>query len=190
MTEEPRGMRADARRNRARVLVAAETVLAREGLGATMRTVAGEAGVGLGTVYRHFPTQAELYRAVITERARRLAERAGPLLTAEDPGEAFFGFLTAVVDDAARNKAMADFLTGAGVDVKEGMEDTSRAMREAVEALMTRAQRAGAVRADLCMPELLALLGALCAAAERGPWAGDLPGRVLGLVYDGCRPRP
>ncbi|MFF8379334.1 TetR/AcrR family transcriptional regulator [Streptomyces sp. NPDC015661] len=191
MNAEDRPMRADARRNRVRVLRAAETVLAREGLGASMRSIAQEAGVGLGTIYRNFPTQEALYEAIIVERVQRLIDHAATLREAvdADAGDAFFGFFTEIVANSTRQRALADVLVEAGIDIKAGMSETGKAMREAVEALLARAQRAGAVREDLRMPELLALLSATCMAAERNQWDDALRARALGLLFDGFRPQ-
>jgi len=86
MTEEAKPLRADARRNRARVLEAAEAVLARDGSAASIRAVAQQAGVGLGTIYRHFPTREALYEAILVDRLQRLAERSAALRKAEDAG--------------------------------------------------------------------------------------------------------
>ncbi|MBP2702518.1 TetR/AcrR family transcriptional regulator [Microbispora sp. RL4-1S] len=181
-------MRADARHNRARVLEAAEVVLARDGLSASIRAIARHAGVGLGTIYRHFPTQEALYQAVIIERAQRLVAEADALTVADDPGRAFFEFFTRIVENSTRNKTLADILTRAGLDPKAGTADISRDMRDAVERLLVRAQEAGAVREDLRMPELLALLGAACMAAERNQWDDELRTRTLTIVFDGLRP--
>jgi AcrR family transcriptional regulator len=181
-------MRADARRNRVRVLEAAEEVLAREGLSASMRTIAERAGVGLGTIYRHFPTQEALYQAIIVERMQRLLDSVNPLLTAADPGVSFFEFFARIVESAAQKKALADALADAGIDPKAGMADISRDMRHAIEALLSRAQRAGAVRQDLAMPELLALLAAASLAAERNQWSEELRDRTLSIMFDGLRP--
>ncbi|MFJ3791474.1 TetR/AcrR family transcriptional regulator [Kitasatospora sp. NPDC090091] len=188
MTEEAKPLRADARRNRARVLEAAEAVLARDGGAASVRAVAQQAGVGLGTIYRHFPTREALYEAILVDRLQRLAERSAALREAEDAGAAFFGFFTEIVDNASRMKAMADVLADAGIDVKAGMSEAGSVVRSAVEALLIRAQQAGAVREDLRLPELLALLGAACMAAERNQWEPGLRDRTLGVVFDGCRP--
>jgi len=172
-------MRADAERNRARVLAAAEEVLAAEGLGASMRTVAERAGVGLGTIYRHFPTQEVLYQAIVAERLRRLVESAAEL--------SFFDFFTAVVDTAARKKALADAIADAGLDPKAGLAGISGEMRAAIAALLLRAQQQGVVRPDVGMPELLALLAAASLAAERNQWEDDLRDRTLGVIFDGLR---
>jgi AcrR family transcriptional regulator len=181
-------LRADARRNRARVLEAAETVLARDGLSASMRAVAEQAGVGLGTIYRHFPTQEALYQAIIIDRMHRLVGEAATLAAADDAGAAFFGYFDRVVETSTQKKALADVLADAGIDPKDGMSHLAGDMRNAVEALLTRAQRAGAVRQDLHMPELMALLAATCMAAERYQWSPELRTRTLAFVFDGLRP--
>ena len=181
-------MRADAQRNHRRVLEAAEEVLAREGLSASMRSIALRAGVGLGTIYRHFPTQEALYQAIIVDRMQRLVEQAGPLLEAADPGPAFFEFFTRIVRSSAEKKTLADALSEAGIDPKSGLADIGREMRQAIEALLHRAQGAGAVRADLRMPELLAILGAASLAAERNRWSDELRDRALAIIFDGMRP--
>ncbi len=189
MSEEAKPLRADARRNRARVLEAAEAVLARDGVAASMRAVAQQAGVGLGTIYRHFPTRETLYEAILVARMERLVEHVPSLREAEDAGAAFFGFFTDIVDNATRMRAVADVLSDAGVDVKAGMSTVGIAVRAAVETLLVRAQEQGAVREDLRIPEALALLGAVCMAAERNQWEPELRDRALGVVFDGCRPR-
>jgi AcrR family transcriptional regulator len=190
MSGENGPTRADAQRNRQRVLKAAETVLAREGLGASMRAVAAEAGVGLGTIYRHFPTQEALYQAIIVARTERLVAEAGELAAKHGPGKAFFEFFTRIVDSSMRKKALADMVTSAGLDPKAGMADIGRDMRAAVESLLTRAQESGEVRADVRMAELLALLAATCLGAERQQWSPRLRNRTLSLVFDGLRTRP
>lgn len=188
MAGEARPLRADAQRNRARVLEAAEVVLARDGLSAPMRTIAQHAGVGLGTIYRHFPTQEALYQAVIIDRTQRLIAEADALSAADDPGAAFFEFFTSIVVNATQKKTLADVLAEAGIDPKAEMADISRNMRNAVERLLVRAQKAGAVRRDLHMPELLALLAATCLAAERNQWSDELRARTLAVLFDGLRP--
>ncbi|NUS56772.1 MAG: TetR/AcrR family transcriptional regulator [Streptomycetaceae bacterium] len=186
MAEEK--VRADARRNRQRVLDAAEAVLARDGLTASMRTVAAEAGVGLGTIYRHFPTQEALYQAIILTRTERLAAEAGELGNRLEPGPAFFAYFRRIVDSAAEKKALSDVVASAGLDPKEGLADVSRAMRDAIETLLVRAQRAKAVRDDVRMPDVLALLSAACLGAERQRWSPELTGRTLAFLFDGLRP--
>jgi len=184
---EPRPQRADAARNRERVLAAAEAVLARDGLSASMRAVAADAGVGLGTIYRNFPTQEALYQAIIVRRTRALVAEAAELAGAPDPGQAFFGYFTSVVEHAMRTKAIADLLARAGIDPKSGMAGVGDDMRHAVGALLARAQQAGAVRPDLHMPELMAILTAACLAAEHSQWDDELRAKTLAIMFDGMR---
>jgi AcrR family transcriptional regulator len=184
-----RPRRADAERNRERVLSSAEAVLARDGLSASMRAIAADAGVGLGTIYRNFPTQEALYQAIIIRRTKALIAEAAELAGAPDPGQAFFGYFTRVVEHATGTKAIADLLARAGIDPKSGMADAGRDMRHAVQTLLDRAQRAAAVRPDLRMPELMAILTAACMAAEHSQWDTALRTRALGIVFDGMRPQ-
>ncbi|MGI5487890.1 TetR/AcrR family transcriptional regulator [Microtetraspora malaysiensis] len=179
-------MRADAQRNRARVLEAAEEVLARDGLAASMRAVAELAGVGVGTIYRQFPTKEALYQAIVVDRTRRLAERAAELAEGGDPGRAFFTFFAMIVEHATTKKVFVDALSAAGVDPKAGSPD----LRGPIETLLVRAQRSGAVRPDVGMPELLALLSAACLAAQQQSWDPELRDRALGVVFDGLRTQP
>lgn len=177
-------MRADAQRNRARVLEAAEVVLARDGLGASMREIAEVAGVGVGTIYRQFPTKETLYQAIVLDRMRRLADRADELASAADPGVALFAYFTTIVEDSTVKKVLVDALVSAGIDAKAGVPD----IRGAIEVLLVRAQEAGAVRGDVGMAELLALLSATCLAAQHNNWDEGLRTRTLAVVFDGLRP--
>ncbi|MEU9844544.1 helix-turn-helix domain-containing protein, partial [Actinomadura sp. NPDC048032] len=100
-----RPLRADALRNRAKVLAAAEEVFAVQGTSASTEEVARKAGVGIGTVFRHFPTKESLLEAVLVALLKRLAAEARDLRAAADPGAAFFGFFTRVVSQAASSGA-------------------------------------------------------------------------------------
>ncbi|XVQ13700.1 TetR/AcrR family transcriptional regulator [Spirillospora sp. CA-255316] len=192
---DDRPLRSDARRNRARVIKAAEAVLARDGMSASLREIARQAGVGLATIYRQFPTKEALYEAIVHARVAALAEEGEALLAAAgagttDPGEAFFAFFTLIVENATHKKMLVDALTDSGVDVKAGMERLKGRMTGAIEALLIAAQRSGAVRADVGIPEVFALLTAASMAAERGQWDEAMRGRALAVMFDGFRPRP
>jgi AcrR family transcriptional regulator len=169
------------------VFAAAEEVLARDGLSASMRDIAARAGVGLGTIYRHFPTQEALYQAIIVDRTQRLVTEAEALALAEDAGAAFFGYFTRIVANAAEKKAMADVLADAGIDPKAGVAHLGSDMRRAISVLLGRAQAAGAVRADLVLAEVLALLSGACLAAERHQWSPSFRDRTLSILFDGLR---
>jgi AcrR family transcriptional regulator len=181
-------LRADARRNRARLLEAAEQVFADRGIGASTEEVARQAGVGIGTVFRHFPTKAELLEAVFVGRLTRLGERAAALSESEEPGPAFFTFVALVVDQAPAKNAFADALAAAGVNVQAVASGVSGEFARAMTVLLSNAQRAGVVRPDIGVGELKAVLVGASRAVEQG---GDDPAtraRILAVMLDGLRP--
>ncbi|HEX6493163.1 MAG TPA: TetR/AcrR family transcriptional regulator [Candidatus Dormibacteraeota bacterium] len=184
-----RPLRADARRNRERVLEAAESVLATEGVSVPIDEVARRAGVGVGTVYRQFPTKEALFEAIMLRRMERLVEEARSRATAEDPGAAFFGFLEHLVEEAARKRDLVDAIGGTTFDVGEkAASPIGQELTGAIAGLLERAQRAGAVRRDVGMPELFGLVAGTCMAADRGLPLACAPRRMLAIVFDGLRP--
>ncbi len=112
-----RPLRADARRNRARVLEMAQQVFAEEGLAVPIDEIARRAGVGVGTVYRHFPTKDALFQAIIVERLSGVGETARKLAQGPDAGRGFFAFFEHMVRDASLNKALFDALAASGKGV-------------------------------------------------------------------------
>jgi AcrR family transcriptional regulator len=188
-----RAQRADARSNRVRVLDAAEEVFGRGGESASTEEVARVAGVGIATVFRHFPTKAELLAAVLTRRFERLRERAELLASAADPGRAFFEFFTGIVDDAAGKIAIAEALADAGGDPDSAVAPIVTEAQRTLEILLERAQRAGAVRADVGLPELYALLIGASRVATFGGLDQRASAKALAVVFDGLagqRPDP
>ncbi|WP_238012935.1 helix-turn-helix domain-containing protein [Dactylosporangium sp. AC04546] len=173
-------IRSDAARNRAKVLEAAEAVLDEQGLSARMDEIARRAGVGVGTLYRHFATKEALYQAIVAARIDQLLEEADRLRAGADPAAAFFTFFTRIVDGAARQRTLTDALRGAGIDVKAHQTEQQAAMRRAIDDLLRAAQAAGAVREDVALPEILALLRGAGLAAETGTYP-------VGIVLDGLR---
>jgi AcrR family transcriptional regulator len=183
------GVRADARRNRERLLAEAERVFTEHGPGATTEEVASRAGVGIGTVFRHFPTKESLLEAVYLARLERVVGEADKLTRAEDPGPAFFAFLDCLVIESCAKRAFHDVLAASGVDVAAAAAPAKADLRQAGETLLARAQAAGAVRPDIGGDELMALMVGLARTAE---YTGDDPGlraRTLGVLLDGLRPR-
>ncbi|WP_430785503.1 TetR/AcrR family transcriptional regulator [Actinoplanes sp. G11-F43] len=171
MPDSSRPLRADAARNRLKVIEAAERVLAKDGAAASMRDIAGRAGVGLATVYRQFPTKESLFEAIVAERVARLLARAR--MDAEDPGAAFAEFVTFAVEESTGERALAE----AGHD----------ALWETVGTLLRRAQDAGRIRPDARVDEVFALITALCLTADRQQWDEELRTRTLAIVFDGLR---
>lgn len=119
---------------------------------------------------------------------RRLADEADSLSTADDPGAAFFAFFTRTVDQPATKIAFVDALAGAGVDVENAIWKVGQDLQQSIGRLLTRAQQAGAVRDDIGVTELTALLAGASRAAEFVGWDGDMRARTLAIVLDGLRP--
>ncbi len=182
--------RADARTNRSRILTVAEDVFGRAGESASTEEVARLAGVGIATVFRHFPTKAALLEAVLVGRFDRLSERAEALLDATDAGAAFFDFFSYLVGDAATKIAITEALVDAGGNGDGEAAQASNRLRRAVGALLRRAQQAGAVRDDAELPEVYALLVGTSRAAASADLDEDVRTRMLAIVFDGLAAQP
>ncbi|MGW2377234.1 MULTISPECIES: TetR/AcrR family transcriptional regulator [Kitasatospora] len=180
-------MRADARRNRARVLEAAQAAFATDGLLVPLDEIARRAGVGAGTVYRHFPTKEALFDAVILNRMEGLVRQARELAGAGRDDEALFEFITHVARESAAKKDLIDALAGAGIDVSANLAGINRDLRSAIEELLARGQRAGAVRSDVGIDALMALLRGIVLAGDRERDDKPLMERVLSVLCDGLR---
>jgi AcrR family transcriptional regulator len=177
--------RADARRNREKVLKAAQEAFAESGYGVPLDEIAARAGVGPGTVYRHFPAKEELFEAVVTARVRDLIDDARARSADPDPGQAFFGFLGRFRQEAAAKRDLPEAIAITGP-----LQDDLHA---AFAGLLRRAQQAGAVRPDITAPDILALLKGLLRTindAPPGPASQALADRLLTIVTDGLRPHP
>ncbi|MFC5816251.1 TetR/AcrR family transcriptional regulator [Nonomuraea harbinensis] len=179
-------LRADARRNRERILAAAEAVFAEHGASASTEEVAARAEVAIGTVFRHFPTKNDLLGATLKRLLDRLAEEAAVLSDEGDPATALFTFFAQVVEEAAARRTVAELLAGGGVDVRVGKP--LRRLEEPLATLLTRAQQAGTVREDVRLDEVMALLAGTTQAALLTGWTPDLRDRTLRIIFDGCRP--
>src|SRR5262249_29546006 len=125
------------------------------GAAASTEDVARLAGVGIATVFRHFPAKADLLDAVLVRRFGRLRERAEQLTSSDDPAGALFGLFTELVSDAPGKIALAEALA----EISDGTgqaEQASAELAQVVGVLLERAQQAGAVRADIALPEFYA----------------------------------
>jgi AcrR family transcriptional regulator len=186
---QPRPLRADAERNRLRVLEVAQHVFASEGLAVPIDEIARRAGLGVGTLYRHFPTKEALFEAIVIGRMENLVALARAAAKAADPGAAFFGFLSRMVDEGAAKKDFLAALASTGADLARIAEAKQR-MRRAVAVLVARAQRDGAVRADVSAGDVLTLvMGAVGAADRHGAGPAERK-RLLQVIFDGLLPRP
>lgn len=183
-------MRADAQRNRARLLEAADEVFATKGTSASTEEVARAAGVGVGTLFRHFPTKEALLEAVVVARMERVTVDADELSQMDDAGEAFHTFFARVVTVSAGKKPLSDALAAAGVDVEGATREAGRKLGRVLKVLLGRAQGSGAIRGDLGVPELVALLVGASKAIEHVGADRDAQSRVIRVVLDGLRPNP
>jgi AcrR family transcriptional regulator len=197
--ERPRAMRADAQRNYQRLLSAANEAFADHGADdASLEEIARRAGVGIGTLYRHFPTRQALLEAVYRDQVEALRVRAVDLLQSGAPGEALAIapdealaiWLRALVDFGRTKRSLASALLATLDKESELLSSSGAVMRESATALLTRAQQAGLVRADASASDLLRLVHAISMAIERPPADDGQAGRLLGLVVDGLRPQP
>ncbi|MFJ6383790.1 TetR/AcrR family transcriptional regulator [Kitasatospora sp. NPDC092039] len=182
-----RPLRADARRNRARLLEVAEAVFTERGTGASTEEIARAAKVGIATVFRHFPTKEALLEAVLVRRLERMAEEGRRLAEEAGPGDALFAFFDLVLDQSPAKNAFAAALADAGVDIRAATFDAGRAVREVLTALLEGAQRAGAVRRDLEVPELTAILVGTCRMLEHLDGHPEAAARARAVVRDGLK---
>jgi AcrR family transcriptional regulator len=164
MAAEERQLRADAERNRRRLLDAAATLFSERGLEVGVGEIAERAGVGRGTLFRNFPTKEHLIAAIVVERMTAVTRRGSELLDAEDPGEALFALLDEMVGiqqiDRSLFEAVADeFL--ANDQIRAAYDDFVARLG----ALLQRAQDAGAIRADVGALDVLMLTKGVCQAA-------------------------
>jgi AcrR family transcriptional regulator len=188
MTDEQSGraLRADARRNRARVLEVAAKVFAIEGLSVPVHEIARRAGVGTGTVSRHFPTKEKLFAAILLSRMEQLTREAETLAAKEDPGTAFFTFFATIVRAGAVNKGLADALAGAGYDLEDLGAQAGADVSAKVRELLDRAQQAGAVRADIGPADVKALMTG-CLSRAGNDTALDA---IIDVICQGLRANP
>jgi AcrR family transcriptional regulator len=182
-----RPLRADAARNRARVLEAAEQVFDELGPDASTEEVARRAGVGIATVFRHFPTKEALLSAVLVARLRTVAETA-ERLTADDPATALDRFFRHVTAGAPGKLVVVRAMEDAGIDVAEARREVDGRVRDALTGLLAAAQDAGAVRTDVGVVELTLLIRAASAVAGTSQDPA-LRERAIGVLLDGLRPR-
>ncbi|KAA2258521.1 helix-turn-helix transcriptional regulator [Solihabitans fulvus] len=176
-----RPLRADARRNRARVLRTAAEVFATEGLSVPVHEIARRAEVGTGTVSRHFPTKEDLFAAVLLDRMRTLADYADALTAEQEPGNAFLGLFTKLVHEGAAHRGLAEALTGAGFDIEAAAAAAGCDVSGRLRDMLTNAQQAGAIRPEITYADLKALMAG-CLAYE-----GDDLDRVINVVRRGLQ---
>ena len=182
----PRPLRADARRNRERVVTAAGIVFAEHGRDAQMDDVAKRAGVGVGTVYRHFPTKEALIEALAIDRFEKILATGKEALLNPDPWAAFQGAIWAGAQLTASDRSFTEIVgeLSGPMPLPEALE---REMRETYTELMQRAQAVGALRADLVMDDIPMFMCGIGLGARKTHPCPDAWKRHISIVIDGLR---
>jgi AcrR family transcriptional regulator len=180
-----RPMRADARRNYDKLVTAALAVFSEQGTAASLEAVAGRAGVGIGTLYRHFPTRQALLEAVYADEVDAMARAAADLADRE-PWDAVAEWFQGYVGFAATKRALMDMMLDADPD-SDVLATCRAALSRAGNELIGRAQAAGVVRADIEFIDVARMVGQIGVAPNTDQEQKE---RMLAIVLDGLRPRP
>ena len=187
----PRPMRADAQRNYTRLLNAASAAFLEHGADdVSLEEIARRAGVGIGTLYRHFPTRQALLEAVYRDQVELLDARAQELLQAESPGDALADWLRALMKFSSTKHTLTSALLATLGKDSELLSSCGKVIRDAAGALLARAQEAGVVRPDTDAGDVIRLVHAVNIATQRGPADPGQADRMLALILDGLRPQP
>lgn len=179
-------MRADARRSRAKLLDAATAAFAEHGADAPLDDVARRAGVGIGTLYRHFPTRLDLQAAVFRSQVQSVCATADELIGTATPEQAFAGWMRAMAGYLVTKRGLsASLIAGLGKD-SELISSCWKAMHDTADRLLGHAQASGVLRADVSAEDVLRLVHGIVVSTEQSPESTD---RLLSLMFDGLRPR-
>lgn len=181
-------LRADARRNRERILEAAKDVFGEQGADAQMDDVARRAGVGVGTVYRHFPNKDVLMGELVTEKFRTFTEQGREALEEKDAWKGLCGLLERTAEHMSENVALQDALRTTSAAF-EYAEPARLELNAVLDRLVKRAQREGKLRKDLKTDEIGMLMGGLCASMSGPPLVQRDWRRHLQILIDGLRAR-
>lgn len=181
-----RPLRADARRNRDAVLAAAVEAFSRHGVDAPLEDIARQAGVGIGTLYRHFPTREDLVFGVYRREVERLCEAADQLSEVHPPDEALRIWMQRFVEYAAAKRGMVSLLRTMMQDTHVALfKDLKGDIHAAVGMLLERGATAGLIRGDMTADELIRGLGGICMASDSESSATAV--RLVSIVFDGMR---
>ncbi|MGO1052100.1 TetR/AcrR family transcriptional regulator [Crossiella sp. CA198] len=177
--------RSDAVRNRERLLRVAYETFATEGLGVPIDEIARRAGVGAGTVYRHFPTKDALFLAIVADQFDQLIARARELAGAADPGAAFYGYFSRFIREYSTDQGLMDAFAGSGFDIETAEPERTAEFKAALGVLLARAQQAGAVRPDVDVHDVKALV--IAGHAMIG-YRGEAGARLIPLLCKALAP--
>jgi AcrR family transcriptional regulator len=180
--------RADGQRNRERLAAAAKAAFAETGPDASLEEIARRAGVGIGTLYRHFPTRDAVIEAVYRREVEQLAAAATRLLDSPTPGEALHEWLRLLIDHIATKKVVAQAISPAVGGVAALYPASGARLTEAMSQLMARAMASGDIRDDVDSADLLRALVGFTYGAEAPGWRESTL-RLLNVLMDGLKPR-
>jgi AcrR family transcriptional regulator len=182
--DESRPLRADAQRNRDKILTTAVRVFAEEGLDAHFERIAKEAGVGSGTLYRNFPTREALIEAAYRNEVAKLCDAVPELLGALPPRQALRAWMERFLDYATAKSGMADALRAMIAAGGDPYGNSQEQMVEAIWVLLRAGSGAGVIRPDVVAPDVLVMLTGIALAAGRGEQR-EQAGRLLELALEG-----
>ncbi|MFD7583135.1 TetR/AcrR family transcriptional regulator [Kitasatospora sp. NPDC059817] len=190
MTREAgRPLRADAQRNRDKILAAAVRVFSEEGLDAHFERIAREAGVGTGTLYRNFPTREALIEAAYRNEVARLCEAAAGLLATMPPAEALRVWTRRFIDYATAKYGMADALRAVVASGSNPYADSHEMIQGTLNSLMEAGAAAGTIRSDIRPTDMFAALAGIALTSAK-PEQREQAERLLDLTLDGLRSAP
>jgi AcrR family transcriptional regulator len=187
MPETERPLRADARRNRARIMASARELFAVRGREAQMEEIAAHCGLGMGTLYRHFPSKQALLTAMVRERYEGMADLARAAEQISDPGEAFEAILRSYLEAADGDASFQLALMGSGDIEWEGLEQQKAEFAEIVTRIIDRAVASGAVRGDLSYADFPLLTRGVMSTMYFRPAGSSGWQRHLELTLEGVR---
>ncbi|HEY6428974.1 MAG TPA: helix-turn-helix domain-containing protein [Acidimicrobiales bacterium] len=182
--ESERPMRADARRNRELLVAAAREVFAEQGVSASMEAIARKAGVGVGTLYRHFPTRLDVVEAVYEDDVEELTDAAQRLVSTLEPGPAVNAFFDAFLHYAQTKRTLLTELRQAFEKNPAFRSRNRERIDAAFDLVIDRAKNAGAIRDDVSGSDITKLLGPICTNESLST---DQTKRLMGMILDGLR---
>ncbi len=183
----PGKLRADARQNHARLVVAATEAFAEKGADAPLEDIARRAGVGIGTLYRHFPTRLDLQAAVFRSQVGAVCGRGDELLNTAPPDQAFAAWIRSLAAYLVTKRGLSHALIEAVGAESELISTCWVAMRETTQRLLASAQQAGSVRADVDASDVMRLIHGVTVSTEKQPERADM---LLSVMLDGLRAKP
>lgn len=187
-TEAKKPLRADAARNRAKLLTAAADAFAQQGVEVSLEDIAAAAGVGIGTLYRNFPTREDLVLAVYADQVSALEQRSQELPDQLAPDEALHEWMRGFVDFYAVKRGMVNLLRSMQSTNQTPFEGTREKLLASADRVLQPAIASGAVRPDVNASEITRALGGIClASTNNGNDADDTALPLVDLIFDGLR---